>query len=166
MRIVYELEDMGNYKKASCIGDLLKYRGETIYKLREGLNKIKNDKGISSMLINAMRKSKTMTGMTIENLINNLETGSQLEIFTFKTNDVELYKFFDNKQDLTLEIYMDDLFFQSKALLSQSLQGFRIRKLPFDVLMKKEKERWVRWFEKNLNDYHPLCKCKKTVIEE
>ncbi|RLF50598.1 MAG: hypothetical protein DRN24_06290, partial [Thermoplasmata archaeon] len=76
MRVVYELEDIGNYKKASCIGDLLKYRGETIYKLREGLNKIKNDKGISSMLINAMRKSKTMTGMTIENLINNLETGS------------------------------------------------------------------------------------------
>ena len=157
---------MNNRKKASCVGDLIKYRGETIYKIREGLDKIKDNKGLASIIINAMKKNKGMAGMTIEQLLTNLETSSSIDIFSFKVNDHELYKLFDESNNMNIEVYMDDLYFQSKAMMDQALQGFRIKKMPYSLLVEKEKDKWLRWFEKNLKDYHPLNQTIKSLIEE
>jgi hypothetical protein len=165
MRIIYECKDISKRNRANCVGDLLRYYGETRYKIVESLEKIKNNKTISAMLVNSMRKRAGMTGLTVDMLLTRLENTAQMKMLDLKINGKQPYIIFEDGEDMEIEIFMDDLYFETKAMLDQALPGIR-KKPSVDVYVFKEKEAWVRWFEKNLKDYHPLDKCFKRVVEQ
>jgi hypothetical protein len=67
---------------------------------------------------------------------------------------------------MTVEVFMGDIYFETKAMLDEAMPGFRKHKQPTEFYVSREKETWVRWFEKNLKEYHGFDKCKKVVLEE
>lgn len=154
MKLEYQLKDIGYKNKAKCIGDLIGYYATTKYKTLEGLEKIKNNKTICSMLINTLRKHNGMTGMTIDTLLNNLEVANKIQLFTFTSDTIDYINYVEQSKDLTLIVEMNDLYFTTKATLAANMPGFRISKRPLEKTIEKEKEKWVQWFEKELKNYY------------
>lgn len=165
MKVTYVLNNISGKNKALCVGDLVRYYGETKYKIRENLQKIKDSKTISAMIINSIRKNSNFAGVTIEGLLANLEASNASDIFAFKVNNQNLIQIFDAQPDMVIEVFMDELFFSTKAVMSQNMPGFRLHAIPIEHQIQKEKESWVKWFEKNLRDYQPSNKWDKKVLE-
>jgi len=170
MRIKYKLHKMPLLQQSKCMGDLTKYYGERKFKLLEQVTAIRNNDLIATKLLNTIRKHTGTTGLTIDQLVNGLETAAGVDIFTFKVNDVNPCEMFKD-EDLTLEVYMNPIYFTTQAALGAQLPGFRKhRHMDMESKIKdiaqKDQDRWLRWFEKELNNYHPSKLWKRTVLEK
>jgi len=154
MKLSYQLHDISNRKMALCIGDLVRYVGQTNYKMKEGVENIKSSKTLSSIFLSKMRQGNGLSGMTIDNLLNALELASLSDFFYITIDGVNPCDLFDKKKDITMKVFMNDNYFLIKSYQQSMIPGFRIEKQPIDRIMVKEKEKWMNWFEKNLRDYH------------
>jgi len=170
MRVKYRIAKMPLLQQSKCMGDLMKYYGERKFKLMEQVHAISNNEMVSSKLLNTIRKHGGMAGLSIEQFVQGLQTASDIDVFSFKVNDVDPCKMFKG-ENLELEVYMNPIYFSTQASLSVAMPGFRKHK-ENDVeklVLKKarmEQNRWLRWFDKELNNYHPSEYWKKTVVEE
>ena len=162
MKVVYTLTDVSTTNIIKCIGDMMRYAGETTYKLKDDAEAIRKIKTLSSIKLNKLRQGKGMGGITVENLLTAIDTTSASDIFKFKINGVNLCDVVKDKKDIELEIAMDDNFFMTRMLVDSVL--FKVKD-PGEAL-QKQKDKWIAWFEKNLKDYHPLNKCSKDIIEK
>jgi hypothetical protein len=166
MHIRYVLNGVSPKNKMLCIGDLIRYYGEAKYKTQEKLNKIRYNHGLSSMLLNSMRKHPGMSGMTIESLISSLEASASMDIFTFDVDGKSISKMIDaDSHNMILEVDMNPLFFSTKASLTMYTPTIG-KKRSFEEMEAREKENWIRWFEKELNNYCSASNWKKTIVEE
>lgn len=170
MRSVYELHDMSLLQQGKCTADLLKYYGERKYKLLEQLTSVSNNEMVTIKLLNQIRKHTNTASLTIDQLLSGLESAAGIDVFSFKINGINPAEMFKSR-DVTLEVYMNPLYFTTQAALSQSLPGFRKHKnIDMDQkileVAQKEQAKWVRWFEKELNVYHTNRLWEKIVIEE
>lgn len=166
MKLSYQLSGISNRKMALCIGDLVRYVGQTNYKMKEGVENIKASKTLSTLFLSKMRQGKGLTGMTIDNLLTALEVASLADLCYVKVDGVNPCDLFDKKKDITMDVFMNDNYFLIKSYQQSMIPGFRVDKQPIDRIMIKEKEKWCSWFEKNLRDYHHPTKWIKTVKEE
>lgn len=166
MKILYKLKEMPLYKQSQCIGDLTRYYGESKFKLIESVERIADNKGLSSKLLNTIRKH-TSAGMTLEGLITKLELASGMDVFKFKINGTEITKMFKDG-DVELEIYMNPLYFSTKGAISAQVPGFRRKTIQtqteLEIKAKQEQTKWLRWFERELNKYHPRSEWSRQVI--
>jgi len=170
MKLKYELHKMPLLQQSKCMGDLMKYYGERKFKLLEQVNAISSNEAVSIKLLNTIRKHTSFAGVTIDQLVSGLETAAGIDIFSFKVNDINPCDMFQ-KEDITLEVYMNPIYFTTQAALSASLPGFRKHKhMDMETKIKnmamKDQDRWLRWFEKELNNYHPNKLWKRTLLEE
>jgi len=169
MKLQYLLHDMSYYNQAKCMGDLMRYYGESKFKLLETINKICTNETIAIKLLNTIRKHTGMAGLTIDSLVDGLQTSASMDIFKYKVNGKNPCDIFASK-DVKLEVYMNPIFFATEASLNLSLPGFRKHKsMDMEERVKeltiKKRNDWVRWFEKELNNYHSHKLWKKTVLE-
>ena len=166
MKIKYKLKDMPLYKQSQCIGDLTKYFGESKYKLIESVEKIEENRGLSVKLLNTIRKH-THAGMTIDGFVNGLSLASGTDIFKFKINGSDITKLFKDG-DIELEIYMNPLYFVTKGAMFAQVPGFRRKtftsQTELELKAKQEQTKWLKWFEKELNKYHPRSEWNRQVI--
>jgi hypothetical protein len=157
---------MNQKQKMLCIGDLVRYYGEAKYKTQETMEKISQNKGASAMLLNAIRRTPGMAGMTIDTLLHQLRTAAEVEIFGFTVNGQNICLPIEKESNLNIEIYMNPMYFSTKAALTTYMPSIGRKKRTVELQEKREKEIWVRWFEKELNNYHPLTECKKNILED
>lgn len=169
LRIKYALSNMSLRQQALCFGDLMRYYGDSKFKLAETVAKIANNKGLRVKLLNAIRKHTGSSGLTVESLITGLETASSIDIFNFKVNGVNPCEIFGDK-NVELEIYMNPLYFTTRGAITQHLPGLHKARGGTEKMMliqaKKEEANWVRWFEKELDRYHHSNHWAKKVVEE
>lgn len=167
MRIKYTLKDMPLLKQSLCIGDLMRYYGESKFKLIESVRRIEENRGLSAKMLNTIRKH-TNVGMTIDALVMNLQTASGTDIFNFKINGVDPTEVFTDK-NIELEIYMNPLYFVTKSAITGQIPGFRRKPastgVEIEMKARQEQTKWIKWFEKELNKYHPSSSWKKQVLD-
>ena len=170
MKIRYTLHDMKLFKQAKCMGDLMRYYGESKFKLMEDVNRINSSRGLTEKLLNTIRKHTGNAGMTVDQLVNGLQTASEIDIFTYTVNGRNPCDIFQTEK-VELEVYMNPIHFATKASLGAVLPGFRKARQPnmesqIQDLAKKEQDKWIRWFEKELNGYHTRKLWDRKIIEE
>lgn len=162
MKIRYILNDVSTTNIVKCIGDIMRYTGETTFKLKDDAEAIRKSRTLSTIILNKLRQGKGMGALTIDNLLNTLDNSSINNMFQFKVDGVDLCDIVKDKKHIMLEINMDDSFFMTRMLIDSAL--FKVKEP--ELALQKQKEKWVSWFEKNLKDYHPLNKCVKTILEK
>ena len=154
-------------EQSLCIGDLMRYYGESKYKMKESIEKITENRGIASKLLNTIREH-TETGVTLDGLITQLQIASGTDIFTFKINGVDPTKVFTDEKNVELDVYMNPIYFNTKGAISSQLPGFRHKHISSEKELvakgRQEQQKWLRWFEKELRGYHNNWKRK--CIEE
>lgn len=84
--------------------------------------------------------------------------------------DEKIRELIDGKKDVEIEIKMHDNYFMVEAMKSSALSFGGFRKKPgdsFEMYNKREKMKWMNWFESEMNkDFHPIKKVKRTILEE
>jgi len=166
MRMLYKMNDVDLKKKALFIGDFTMYFGEAKYELKDHIEKLQKNSTMSSKLVNSVRKIPGMTGFTIDSFLAGLETAQSTDVFSFKVNGETLDKLLNDKKDIELEIYMNPLYFITKAAYYQYFPGFRNKHDSVEVIAKKEEDAWLKHFENNLSKYYPRNKWVRSVMED
>jgi hypothetical protein len=164
MKIRYTLEDMPLRKQSLCFGDLMRYYGDSKFKLAESIKKIQANKGVAVKLLNAIR-NHTKTGMSLDMFLDSLENTSHIDIFKYTVNGKDPCTIFQ-EETVELEVYMNPVYFSTKGAITQHLPGFRSHKGNVYDQAKKEQDKWLVWFERELNKYHSCREWKKKVIED
>jgi len=167
LKLKYILKEIPFKQQALCIGDLLRYHGESKYGLAESIDRIASNKGLAVKLLNTIRSHSGMSGMTIDSLINQLQVASGIDIFKFTVNGEDLSTVFKDTKEIELDVYMNPVYFTTKGALTQYLPGIRRKKAGNDAVLEQakfEQEKWIRWFERELCKYHPQNRWEKKII--
>lgn len=159
MEMKYRLKGMKLSRQSKCVGDLVRYYGDIRFTLLDKVRKIQSNATYSAKFLDLLRQHSS-AGITLDNLITGLETISNMEIFRFKMNGKNPCECFSN-EDIDLEIYMNPMYFTALAAIYNAMTPERILKVS-----KKEEEKWIYWFEKELNKYHPSSLWEKSVLKE
>jgi len=165
MKILYTIKDMPPKKKSLCLGDLIRYYGETKYKTLEHIQKLQQNKTMAAKLVNSIRKLPNNQNFTIDIILQALETASSTQIFDFKIDGISPNAILKEGKDVAIEIYMNPLYFTTKAVMYQAFPGFRSKHDNIEVAIKKENDLWVKWFERELRGYSAKP-FEKTILEE
>lgn len=175
MRISYLHQDIDKRKMVKEIGNLLMYYADTSLRVEQGIHFLKNNERARDILINRLRDGTGATSITMDGILTALDTAVQTGgIFNFsveKTSLTDLVKnLIDEKKDVEIEVLMHDNYFMVEAMKSSALSFGGFRKKPgdsFDMYTKREKMKWMHWFENEMNkDFHPIKKIKRTMLED
>lgn len=161
MKLEYTLNSISGKKKALCIGDLIKYYGETRYKIIESIQKLNENEATRGMVANLLKKVAT-SSPAVDMLMGNLEELAKKNIFSFTIDDINPVLFDNGRDHCIIVVDVGDEYFSAKAIYDMMKPGFR--KHDFEENVKKEKAVWKSWFEKNLrDDYTKVFTCKVLI---
>jgi hypothetical protein len=151
---------MSPKNKALCVGDLIRYYGETKYKIIESVEKLNSSETTKGMVANLLRKA--MSNPMASSIFDNLSELAKKDIFSFTVDGVNPIVFEDAENGCSLVVKMSDEYFQAKAIYAMMRPGFR--KYSFEECIEREKQDFRRWFDKNLKEYASSYRVK--VLEE
>lgn len=158
MKLEYTLNSISGKKKALCVGDLIKYYGETKYKIVESIQKLNENETTRGMVASLLKKVAS-NSPAVDIMMGNLEELAKKNIFAFTIDDINPVLFDTGKDSCVLVVEVGDEYFAAKAVYDMMKPGFR--KHDYEGHVKKEKEVWRSWFEKNLkDDYTKSFSCK------
>lgn len=160
MKIEYNIKNISGKNKSLCIGDLVKYYGETRYKLIESIQRLNKDNTTKSMVANILKKA--MNNPNVEMMFDNMEELSKKNIFSFQIDDTNPLVFDNGKDNCKITITMNDEYFAAKAIYDMMKPGFH--KKEYKDYVNDEKEEWKKWFTKNLKEYTTDYSC--IILEE
>lgn len=161
MKLRYNINNISGKNKALCIGDLIRYYGETKYTIIEKVNKLNSSENTKGMVTNLLKRA--MDNPQVGMVMDNLEELAKKDVFKFTVDEINLCNKFDNDNDnCSIVIDMRDEYFTAKAIYAMMRPGFR--KQSFEDFVNKEKQDFKRWFEKNLKEYTSDYNC--VVVEE
>lgn len=172
MRIQYNQDTVPLDMRSKFIADLIGYKLQRDLKANEKLKALANDRNYLTRIVNVARKSKSATGMTVDSVLNGIQTALGMEIFSFTVNGVDPFRVLSERlkdKEFTVEVYMNPLYFSAEVALSQAMPGFRKKQLDEKAIeekMMKAGHAWAFQFEKNIKEYINLMECKKTILEE
>lgn len=149
MKIEYDIRNITGKDKSLCVGDLIRFYGETKYKMIEGIERLNKSETTKGMVANILRK--TMKNPAVELIMTNLEGIANEKFFYFTVDDFDPLVFDNGKTKCKIIIEMRDEYFLAKAIYDMMKPGFR--KIDYEEHVKKEKEKWLKWFGKNLREY-------------
>ena len=149
MKIEYKIDKITGKNKSICVGDLIRYYGETRYKIIEGIKKLNDSKTTKGMVAKIL--SKATDNASVEMIMGNLEETAKKQIFAFKIDDINPLTYDNGKDNCVIVVELSQEYFSAKAIYDMMKPG--IRKLTFEEHIQREKENWIKWFEKNLKDY-------------
>ena len=160
MKMEYNIKNISGKNKALCIGDLIRYYGETQYKIIESAEKLSSSETTKGMVTNLLKKA--MDDPRVGAVFDNIQELAKKKIFSFTIDNVDPIVFDNGKDSCNLIVNMCDEFFTAKAIYAMMRPGFR--KQNFEDYVEKEKQEFRRWFEKNLKEYTNNYDCK--ILEE
>ena len=150
MKIRYRINNITGKNKALCIGDLIRYYGETRYKILEGVQRFNQNDTTKGMVANLLKKATN--NPMVDMMLNNIEEFAKKRVFSFTINGNDLLFFDNGVNNCELIIEIGDEYFNAKAIYDLMRPGFR-KKLDYNEYIYKEKQDWLNWFEKNLQEY-------------
>lgn len=160
-------------KRNLFLADLIGYKIQRDIEATKKLEKLAEDKGFLSHVVNSARKSSSATGITLDTVLSGIESALTIDIFTFKLNGVDVFKLMDeqmSKGAFELEVWMNPMYFSSEIALRHAVMpGFRKPQITEEYInerMKRAGQAWLFQFEKNIKDYVNIPECKKTILEE
>lgn len=159
MLIEYDIKKISGMKKSLCVGDLIKYYGETAAKTRDKVKKLNESNDTKGMIASILRKAMNNQGAQM--VMDNIQESAKKNIFSFKIDDINLLTFDNHKETCVIEVEMIEEYFVTHALWNMMTPGFR--KMSYEQHIEKEKERWLKWFEKNLRNDYTTCYTKKIL---
>jgi len=170
MKIQYHLEEIPLLQQSKCIGDLIRYYGESKYSLKDKIDQIKGSSYLSEKLLTQIKKHTGNTGLTIDKFSYGLSQASNIDIFSFKVNNFDISTIFKDK-NMDLEITVNPLKFTTEASLKVGFKSFRkkdnrILEKMIAKQIEMEKKKYIAWFERELNGYHTKQLWNKTIINE
>ena len=68
---------------------------------------------------------------------------------------------YQQKENCKIEVELIEEYFDTQAIWDMMKPGFR--RMSFEGYVQKEKDKWVKWFEKNLRDDYTTCYTKKIL---
>lgn len=155
------------------VADLIGYKLQRDMEATQKLRKLSENQGWLAKIVNTARQSQSATGLTIDMVLQGIQTALNMDIFNFRVNGVDLFKMLDEKLQkghFELEVYMNPLYFSSEIALKQAVMpGFRKPQITEEYMnerMKKAGKSWLFGFEKQISDYINIPSCKKTIVEE
>jgi hypothetical protein len=149
MKIKCEINNITGKQKVFCISDLIRYYGETRYKILEGIQRLNQSNTTKGMIASLLKKVSNNPNVSI--MMNDLEGFAQKRVFSFTINDIDLLIFDDGKKQCNLTVEIGDEYFFAKAVYDMMKPAFK--KTTYEQYVEKEKQDWLRWFTKNLQDY-------------
>lgn len=162
MKLEYTLNNISGKKKSLCIGDLIKYYGETKYKIIESVQKLNENETTRGMVANLLKKV-AKNSPAVDIMMGNLEELSKKNIFSFTIDGINPLQFDTGKDNCILVIDISDEYFAAKAIYDMMKPG--LRKHEYEEHIKKEKDAWRSWFDKNLRDDYTRCFTCKVLVE-
>ena len=157
MKLEYTINNISGKNKSLCIGDMIKYYGETRYKMIEGIERLNKSDTTKGMVAHLIRKA--VNNPAVEMILGNLESvANKQHFFLFTVDKIDPLVFDNGKNNCVIVIEMKEEYFAAKAIYDMMKPGFR--KMEYEDHVKKEKDDWLKWFEKNLKDYSSDYSCK------
>jgi len=149
MKIKYQFYDINKKGMVYGVGDLLKYYADVSVRLKEKMEMLKKEQRIRDTLTTYLRNKTGNIGITINSVFGAVEEVLERgDMFYFTVNGEKFCDFIKNKDNIDLEIYMDDNYFLTQMMISKFISvpfgGFR-KKYPDGIL--GEKQKWIDWFE-------------------
>ncbi len=172
VRIQYRQDDITLDMRNKFVADLIGYKLQRDLKANEKLRALSNDRGYLTRIVNVARKSKSTTGMTIDTVINGIQTALGMEIFSFKINGLDPFKILYEQlknPEFSVEVYMNPLYFSAEVAMGQLMPGFRKKQLTekdIEEKLSKCSKAWAFQFERNIKEYVDLSRCKKIIVED
>ena len=143
------VKNISGKNKSLCVGDLIRFYGETRYKMIEGVERLNRDEKTKGMVANLLKKA--LNNPSVDLVFGNIEEISKRKFFNFTVNKKDPLEFDDGKDSCVIVIEMQQDYFAAKSVYSMMKPG--IRKYDLEKYIEKEKKDWQKWFEKNLNGY-------------
>lgn len=173
MKVKYVQEKMDKQTRNLFLSDLIGYKLQRDADATRKLKRLSNDRGFMGRIVNSASKSGSATAMTVDSVIQGIQTALSIDIFSFKVNGFDLFKMVDDKIGdgaFELEIYLNPLYLSSEIALKQVVTpGFRKPKITEEYMnerMKKAGKSWLFGFEKQTKEYIDYSTAKKTILEE
>lgn len=172
MRIQYRQDDVPIGVRSQFVADLIGHKLQQDLKANQKLRALSGDRKYLSAIVNVARKSPSMMGMTIDMVIQGIQTALGMDIFSFKVNGLDPFKVLNEQlryPEFTVEVYMNPLYFSAEVALSQAMPGFRKKNLTEELIaekMKRASNAWAYTFEKKIKEYIDMSKCQKKIMEE
>lgn len=175
MKISYLHKDIDKRKIVKEIGNLLMYYSDTSLRVEQGLHFLRNNERARDLLVNRLREGTGKTSITMDGILMALDTAVQSGgIFQFSVEgfkmDEKIRELIKDKQNVDIEIMMHDNYFMVEAMKSSALSFGGFRKKPgdsFEMYVKREKMKWMNWFESEMNkDFHPIKKVQRKILED
>ena len=159
MKIKYDIKNISNKNKSLCVGDLIKYYGETRYDIIDRVEKLNRSETTKGMVAKLLHNA--MNNPAVSSVFDNLEALSKKKVFEFRIDDVDPIVFDNGNTSCILIVEMGEEYFSAKAIYDMMKPGFR--KKTFEECVERQKQEFKRWFERNLKEYTNDYSCN--VIE-
>jgi hypothetical protein len=173
LKVLYSVPEIDVKMRNLFIADLIGYKLQRDLEATQKLRKLSENKGWMMKVVDTARKSQSSGGMTLDMVMQGLQTALNIDIFSFKVNGVDLFKLLDEKvksSTFEVEVFMNPLYFSSEiALKNAVMPGFRKPVLTEEYMqerMKKAGKAWLFQFEKNCKEYLNYDSINKTILEE
>lgn len=172
MRVQYSQGDIPFQTRREFVADLIGYKLQNDLKTSQKLKAISGDRKYLSAIVNVARKSPSTMGMTIDTVMNGIETALGMEIFSFKINGIDPFSFIQEQlksKEFVIEVYMNPLYFSSQIALREAMPGFRKKQLDeksIEEKMNRLRNGWMYEFERKTKEYIDMSKCQKKILEE
>ena len=149
MDIKYQFSKINKKGMMYGVGDLLKYYADVSMQVAEKMNDLNQNKEIRNKLTDFLRTKTGVVGLTVDSMQNAIDTiMAKGDFFYFTVDGQKLCDILKDKEEVELQIHMDETYFITQLALSKfnpmTLGGFR-RKFPDTI--EGEKLKWQHWFE-------------------
>lgn len=171
MNVSYRFTDINKKGMAYGIGDLIKYYADVSMQVKERMQSLDRSNAAKETISSFLLKK---TGLDVEQLSylikSKLDAG---DVFYFTVDGVNIVDLFKDKEELEIELHMDENYFITMMMYHKYVKnpfkrGFR-QKFPEGI--EGEHERWIDWFEHEWKTDLKFKGCNnphftKTILED
>jgi len=168
MKVLYHFNSFNERKMLVGVGNLMgNYYGEVSVKLREAMEKVKQESRIRDWIVTQVRKGHGTIGTTVDNSFGAIEAVlSQGDIFYFEVDGVRPCNLITGKKELDLVLSINDYYLLTQLAMRNFYGKLSLSKYP--KTLEGEKEKWLDWFEYHLRRDRDVANPDfvRTILEE
>jgi hypothetical protein len=132
------------------VGNLMgNYYSEVSVKLREAMEKVKQESRVRDWVVQQIRKGKGSIGTAVDLSFSSVEAVlAQGDVFYFEVDGVRLTNIFKDKKELDLTVGINDYYLLTQLAMRNFYGKLSLSKYP--KTLEGEKQKWLDWFEYHL----------------
>lgn len=159
MKVSYVIPGISMQTKARLVADLTGYRLQRDLHAEKKLKALSDNSKWMGKVVDVAKKNSGAPGMTIDTVLQGLNTALSMDIFSFRVNGVDVFKSYQEHltpEPMVLEIEMNELYFSSEIAMEQAIRpGFRkdVTTEYIEGRMERAKRKWLFEFEANVKEY-------------